>query len=61
MNKIFRPKQMYTVFNTRHKHQLHKPTANLSCIQKSLYDAGIKMFNNLPSDLRSLMNERAQF
>jgi hypothetical protein len=44
--------------NTRRKHYLHKPTANLSCFQKSAYYARIKMFNNLPSDLESLMNEK---
>jgi hypothetical protein len=43
--------------NTRHKHYLHKPTANLLCIQKSSY-AGIKIFNNMPYDLRSLLNEK---
>jgi hypothetical protein len=30
--------------NTRHRHYLHKPTANLSCFQKNTYYAGIKMF-----------------
>jgi hypothetical protein len=44
--------------NTRYKDYLHKPTANLSCFQKSTYYAGIKIFNNLPSDLESLMNEK---
>jgi hypothetical protein len=43
--------------NTRHKHYHHKPTANLLCFQKNGYYAGIKIFNNLPSDLESLMNE----
>ena len=47
--------------NTRHKHCLHKPTANLSCFQKSAYYAGINIFNNLPSDLKGLMNEKARF
>jgi hypothetical protein len=40
--------------NTRHKHYLHKPTANLSCFQKSTHYAGIRIFNNLPCDLKSL-------
>jgi hypothetical protein len=34
---------------------------NLSCIQKSTYYARIKMLNNLPPDLESLMNEKARF
>ena len=40
--------------NTRHKHCLHKPIANLSCFQKSAYYAGISIFNNLPSNLKGL-------
>jgi hypothetical protein len=51
--------QMYSV-NTRHKHYLHKPTANLSCFQKWAYYGGIKIFN-LPFDLKSLMNDKAKF
>jgi hypothetical protein len=47
--------------DTRNKHNLHRPTANLSCFQKNAYYAGIKIFNNLPSDLKSLMNDKAQF
>jgi hypothetical protein len=47
--------------NTRKKHQLHRTIANLSCFQKSAYYAGINIFNNLPSGLKSLMNAKAQF
>jgi hypothetical protein len=47
--------------NTKHKHYLPKPTVNISCFQKSTHYAGIKVFNNLPSDLRSLINKKAQF
>jgi hypothetical protein len=54
-NNIFRPLQTYTVLTTRHKHYLHKPNANLSCSQKSAHYAGSKIFNNLPSDFKSLM------
>jgi hypothetical protein len=45
--------------NTRHKNYLHgphKPPANPSCFQESTYCtyyAGIKIFNNLLSDLKS--------
>jgi hypothetical protein len=34
--------------NTRDKQQLHRPTANLSCIQKGVLHSSIKIFNNLP-------------
>jgi hypothetical protein len=47
--------------NTRHKHYLHKSTANFSDFQKSAPYARLKIFNNLPSDLKSLMNGKAQF
>jgi hypothetical protein len=45
--------------NKKYKHCLHKQTTNLSCFQKRAYYAVIKIFNNLPSDLKSLMNEKA--
>jgi hypothetical protein len=47
--------------NIRQQHYLHKPAANLSCFQKSTYYARIKFFNNLPSDLKSFMKEKARF
>jgi IS1 family transposase len=47
--------------NTRNRHHLHRPTASLSCLQKSAYCAGIKIFNSLPSNLTSLTNKKSQF
>jgi hypothetical protein len=47
--------------NTRNKNQLHRPIANLSCFQKSVYYAGIKIFNSLPSNLTTLIDKLAQF
>jgi hypothetical protein len=46
--------------NTRNRDHLHRTTANLSCFQKSAYYAGLKIFNSLPLNLRSLMNKNAQ-
>jgi hypothetical protein len=57
-NKQFQTKADVNSVNTRCKHYLPKPTANLSYFQKSAYYAGIKIFSNLPSDLESLMNEK---
>ena len=34
--------------NTRAKHQLRRPTVNLSCIEGDVLYSSIKMFNNLP-------------
>jgi hypothetical protein len=51
--------QMYTVL-IQEKHYLCNQVANLLGFQKSTYYAGIKIFNNLSSDLKILMNEKAQ-
>jgi hypothetical protein len=47
--------------DTRHERHLHKPTVKLSCFQKTAYYAGLKIFSNLPSGLKSLMNENIRF
>jgi hypothetical protein len=47
--------------NTWNRDHLKRPFAILSCFQKSAYCSGIEIFNSLPSRLKSLMNERAQF
>jgi len=47
--------------NTRNRDHLHRPTANHSRSQKSAYFVGIKIFNNLLSNLGSLMNKQTQF
>ena len=47
--------------NTRSKHHHHRPNANLSCFQKSIFYAGIKIFDSLPHSLTILKNEKAKF
>jgi hypothetical protein len=47
--------------NTRNKHHLHRPVANLSCFQKSAFYPGVRIFNNLPRSITSLKNEKTQF
>jgi hypothetical protein len=47
--------------NTRYKHHLHRPIANLSCFQKNAFHSGIRIFNSLPRSLTNLKNEEAQF
>jgi hypothetical protein len=47
--------------NTRNKHYLHTPNANLSCFQNGTFYAGIKIFNSLPCSLTFLKNEKAKF
>jgi hypothetical protein len=43
--------------NTRHKHDLHMPNANLTSYQKGIYYAGIKLFSTLPSSITSLSHD----
>jgi len=47
--------------NTRNKHHLHRPIANLSCFQKGASYSGIRIFNSLPQSITSLKNEKTQF
>jgi hypothetical protein len=47
--------------NTMNKHDLHRPNANLSCLQKNMFYAGIRILNSLPYSLTSLKNEKAKF
>jgi hypothetical protein len=47
--------------NTRNKHHLHRPVANLSCFQKGASYSGIKIFNSLPRSITNLKNENTQF
>ena len=39
-------------FPTRSHNDLHLPNANLSVFQKGVYFSGVKIFNNLPADLK---------
>ena len=47
--------------DTRNKHHLHRQNANLSCFKKSIFYAGIGIFNRLPPRLISLKNEKTKF
>ena len=46
--------------NTRNKHNLHRPVANLSCFQKGASYSGIRIFNSLPRSITNLKNEKTQ-
>jgi hypothetical protein len=43
--------------NTRHKHDLHQPSANLTSYQKGAYYAGIKLFTTPPDSIKSLNHD----
>ena len=47
--------------NTRNKHHLHSPIANLSCFQKDASSSRIRIFNSLSRSITNLKNEKTQF
>ena len=47
--------------DTRTKSNLHQPLANSSIYQKGTYYYGIKVFNNLPSQIKGLSANKNQF
>ena len=47
--------------HTRSKNQLFIPTANLTSVQKGITYSGIKIYNNLPSNILSLKNDGEGF
>jgi hypothetical protein len=46
--------------NTRNKHHLHRPVANLLCFQKGASYSGIRIFNSWPQIIINLKNEKTQ-
>jgi len=47
--------------NTKNKHHLHKPNANLSCFQRSTFYAGITIFSSLSTSVTIPKNDKAKF
>jgi len=47
--------------HTRFKTNLHPPTADLTKFQKGIYYSAIKIFNNLPHNIKDLANEIVLF
>jgi len=47
--------------NTRIKHHLHKPTANLSCLKKNTIYAGIRTFNSSLPSVTVFMCDKTKF
>ena len=48
-------------FPTRLHNDLHLPNANLSVFQKGVYISGVKIFNNLPTDLKQISHNIHKF
>jgi hypothetical protein len=47
--------------NTRQKYNFHLPSSNLSVYQNGVYFTGIKVFNNLPQNIKNLGNDTKKF
>jgi hypothetical protein len=45
--------------NMRHKNQLHRPTANLTCTRKGVTYSCVRIFNSLPSNILKLQNGKS--
>ena len=52
--------QIHSV-HTTFKTNLHPPIANLTKFQKGVYYSGIKIFNNVPHNIKDLANETKLF
>jgi len=67
MNFIINNKEIFQTnssthnINTRNEHHIHRPNANLSCFQTSIFYAGIKIFSSLPPTVTVLKNDKAKF
>ena len=46
---------------TRYKHQLHRPTVTLSCIQKGVFYCSTKILNSLPPYILKLKQKKPKF
>jgi hypothetical protein len=46
---------------TRHRNDLHLPTSTLTLYQKGVYYSGIKLFNNLPRNIKEIVGSPKQF
>jgi hypothetical protein len=58
---MFKSNSMIHSINTRHCWDLYLPTAHLTKVQKGVYHLGIKVFNFLPTGIKSLSGDIRKF
>jgi hypothetical protein len=58
---LFNTKSDLHNFNTRTRHDVHPPTANLTLFRKGMYYAGVKIYNHVPSTLKQLSHDVNKF
>jgi len=46
---------------TRHSYNLHPPSTHLTKYQKAVHYVGIRIFNHLPTSIKSTANETKEF
>jgi len=51
--------ELYTI-KTRNSYKLHPPLSHLTKHQKRVHYAGIRVFNHLPTSIKSIANESVQ-
>jgi hypothetical protein len=59
--EIFQTNSSVNSINTRNKHYLRRPNANLSCFKKSAFCAAIRILKSLLHSLSILVNDKANF
>jgi hypothetical protein len=59
-HEIFQINSSVRNINTRNKHNLHTPNANLPCFQESILYVGMKIFNSSPPSVTVLKNDKAK-
>jgi len=47
--------------NTRHNHNLHLPSTNLTLVQKGVLFSGSKIYNHLPLNIKMLSKDAKRF
>jgi len=52
--------ELHTI-ETRNSYNLHPPLSHLTKYQKGVHYAGIRIFNHLPTSIKSITNETKKF
>jgi hypothetical protein len=60
-HEIFPTNSFIHNINTRNKHHILRPDANLSRFQRNTFRARIKIFNSLPPSVTILKNDKGKF
>jgi len=59
--KVFSPNIKNHKIDTRQRNNLHLPQAKLNIYQKGAYYSGIKIFNNLPLEIKNVTGDQKKF